>query len=71
MAPTNQHVGATCDTIIEKAENPILEKLCFRIINPLQLSPDLKTRLLGIPEEAFDFGLLSKSGDFVIVDSTP
>ena len=30
-----------------------------------------KDDLLGIPEEAFDFGLLPKSGDFVIIDNFP
>ena len=37
ISPTYQQVGQTCDTIIMLTANPIIEKLCFRVINPSQL----------------------------------
>jgi hypothetical protein len=36
IAPTHQQVGETCDNIVAQAANPILEKLCFCVINPSQ-----------------------------------
>ena len=37
ITPTYQQVGQNCDTIIAPTANPILEKLCFRVINSSQL----------------------------------
>ena len=38
ITPTHQRFRQNCDTIISQAANPILEKLCFRVINPSELT---------------------------------
>ena len=56
------------DTIIATTANPISEKLCFRVINPSQLTRNWDDHILGLPEETFDFGTLTESGDYIIFE---
>jgi len=38
ITPTHQRFRQNCDTIIARSANPILEKLCFRVISPPELT---------------------------------
>ena len=50
-SPTHQRFRQNCDTIIARSANPILEKLCFRVINPSEVTRNWNDRPLGLPEE--------------------
>ena len=55
MSPTSHQAWETFDTIAAQAANPIFGKLQFYVIISSTIDLKLKTLILGLPKETFDY----------------